>query len=556
MVASPSLHSWLDRAVADHVADPADPALVVAVHRPGEDDVVAVRGLASVEHDVAADEDTVFNLASVSKQLTAACAFSLERSGDLDLDVDVRDILPELRLAHAITLRQCLHHTAGLRDVVDLSYLSGASLAAFPDNAAIQALLGRQHELNFEPGTAFAYSNSGYIIAVAAMERGTGRGFAELARTLVFTPCGMSATEFFGHAGQILPRAAIGYSRGHAGWRRRDALEFVVGSGGASSHAGDLRRWHAFLIDGIALGSDLRAELLRPARLADGRELRYAGGINHQEIDGVPTVGHSGGIPGYRAYTLTAPAAGVGITVLANRDDLLVGDIAVAALRRTLRTSPPPAPLGRPMLDAGAARGRWRCGESEAVIEVDSAPPEEGPRRRVSSDRSVGARPSGSLLVRTALGTTTYRPDGGRWRSSGGDSLTLHRGSLVFDGRHGERRTYALIGWPWAPDAAFAARVSGVYISGELGSTLTVSDTDGALTARFGPGAPAAMTPVTTTVFTCGPVVIGFTGSAEILVTGPGAWRVRYHRVEGPGASRHDAQAPGGSDRATTEGDR
>src|SRR5262245_27627767 len=98
------------------LAGDGEPGLAVGVYSGGELAAHAEAGCASVEHAVPVTEHTVFDIASASKHMTATCVLLLVRDGLLDLAADIRGYLPELALARPVTLRQCLTHTAGLRD--------------------------------------------------------------------------------------------------------------------------------------------------------------------------------------------------------------------------------------------------------------------------------------------------------------------------------------------------------------------------------------------------------------------------------------------------------
>src|SRR5262245_23951443 len=102
------------------VAAADGPGLAAGVYQQGDLVAWGAAGLAVVEHDVRIDADTMFDIGSVSKHMTTSCLLLLVREGRLALDVDVRDLLPELCLGTPVTLRQCLSHTAGLRDYMEL----------------------------------------------------------------------------------------------------------------------------------------------------------------------------------------------------------------------------------------------------------------------------------------------------------------------------------------------------------------------------------------------------------------------------------------------------
>src|SRR5262249_8592373 len=110
------------------MADASGPGLVGGGYREGDLTAWPGAGRAVVEHGVPLDAETMFDIGSASKHMTTACLLLLVREGRLALDVDVRDLLPELSLATPVTLRQCLTHTAGLRDYMGLMDIAGIPL--------------------------------------------------------------------------------------------------------------------------------------------------------------------------------------------------------------------------------------------------------------------------------------------------------------------------------------------------------------------------------------------------------------------------------------------
>src|SRR4029077_13317647 len=214
--------------IAPHVTD-GGPGHAAGVYRDGVLVAHAAAGCAVIEHDVPIGAGTVFDIASASKQVTAACRLLLQRDGLLSLDEDVRTYLPELLLPVPVTLRQCLSHTSGLREYYSLCELAGVPGAGM-DEARLMRPLGGQPSLNFPPGTGWSYSNSGFVLAAAALRRVSGRSLAEFAADRVFGPLGMRATRFRDDLTLPVPGLATGYTPAPGGgWHRADITEETVG---------------------------------------------------------------------------------------------------------------------------------------------------------------------------------------------------------------------------------------------------------------------------------------------------------------------------------------
>ena len=177
------------------LAGDGEPGFAAGIYTGGELVTAAAAGFAVAEHQVPVTEHTAFEIASVSKHLTSVCVLLLARDGLVALDEDIRAAFPELALAGPVTLRQCLTHTGGLRDYLALCEVAGVPVLGIGESKAMDLIAG-QRDTDYPPGSAFSYSNTGYVLAAALVRRTTGASLAEFARERVFGPLGMTATGF------------------------------------------------------------------------------------------------------------------------------------------------------------------------------------------------------------------------------------------------------------------------------------------------------------------------------------------------------------------------
>src|SRR5690349_9743961 len=155
---------------------PGSPGCSVLARRNGSTAYARGYGLASLELGVPNSPRTVMDIGSVSKQFTAAVVLLLAQEGKLSLDDEVQRWVPEVpRMKQRVTLRHLLHHTSGWRDYTDLLVFDGMQEEAVTTAAGALRALGRQTALNFEPGSFFTYSNTGYFLLGQAAERASGR---------------------------------------------------------------------------------------------------------------------------------------------------------------------------------------------------------------------------------------------------------------------------------------------------------------------------------------------------------------------------------------------
>lgn len=300
-------------------AYPADGpgAAVIAI---AGDDTVLRRGygMASLELEVPIAPDMVFRIGSVTKQFTAATALLLAADGALDLDARVADLLPDYSGPGAeATVAQLLGHTGGV-----------PSYTAIPefwqqvcDPATPESLLGfvAAKPADFQPGESFAYSNTGYVLIGAILERMSGLPYGELVARRVFAPLGMAGSRY-GEAGGIVPRRVAGYRSADGGWQPAAPLDVsqAFSAGGLLSTVDDLARWNAALDDDRLLPDAWRRRLWEPGRLADGRSTHYGFGWAVWEYEGRRVQEHGGGINGFDAHLVRLPDDGVFVAVLSN----------------------------------------------------------------------------------------------------------------------------------------------------------------------------------------------------------------------------------------------
>jgi CubicO group peptidase (beta-lactamase class C family) len=181
------------------------PGAAVAVAREGEVLHIGTYGVRDVGTGEPITRDTAFYIASTSKQFTAACIAHLAQSGELSLDDDVRKYVPELPdYGDTITVRHLLTHRSGLRDFLELMIFAGWDMDAEHDEQRALALICRQKELNFRPGSDFGYSNSGYFLLSEIVHRVSGSSLREYAEEKVFAPLGMNHSAFKDDPDQVI----------------------------------------------------------------------------------------------------------------------------------------------------------------------------------------------------------------------------------------------------------------------------------------------------------------------------------------------------------------
>jgi CubicO group peptidase (beta-lactamase class C family) len=333
-------------------------------------------GYANLEHQVPIGPQTAFDVSSVSKQLTAAAVALLAERGALSLDDPVRAYLPELRdYGVPLTLRHLVHHTGGVRDYLDLLDLAGRSAADGYTLDELVQLIGRQSELNFVPGSAHLYSNSGYLLLAAVVERVAGRPLARVLQEEIFEPLGMASTRAYDDPSLVIPGRATAYAPRRNGYAVDHYYRFAVpGDGQLYTTVGDLGRWQLAFEKDVFIRPGFMASLLEPGRLSNGEPLDYAFGLRVGELRGLRTARHGGAWGGFRSHVLRFPDVALSVITLCNNAGVRPEELSerVAEIYLGDRLAPPTAePSLRPSIVAlEAAQGLYGGRDSERLWQV------------------------------------------------------------------------------------------------------------------------------------------------------------------------------------------
>jgi len=321
----------------------ATPGCAVGIETDGQPVLERAYGAADLEHGVPNRVDTVFEAGSVTKQFTAASVLLLVQDSRLSLQDSVRKYIPELpEYAAAITVAELLGHTSGLRDwggVEDIAgWPRGDRVYTMDDVLHIAAL---QKALNYKPGSAWSYTNTGYNLLAIIVERVSGKKLPAFSRERIFVPLGMTHTQWRDDFRRIVRDRAIAYSPVAGSYQQTMPFEDAIGNGGLLTTVGDLLIWNRSLTQGT-LGAFVTAELQRRSILNDGRAVDYARGLFIERYRGFAEVSHSGATAGYRAWLGRFPDQHLSIALLCNAADARTPTLAHAVADRFLAGAPAP----------------------------------------------------------------------------------------------------------------------------------------------------------------------------------------------------------------------
>ncbi len=337
---SPELSKKVDQ-IFEKWNKPDSPGCAVGVYRDGQIVYKRGYGMANLNDDAPITPATVFHVASMSKQFTAASILLLAQQGKLSLDDDVHKYIPELPdFGQRITLRNLVHHTSGLRDQWALLELAGwrYSQDLITDDDVMSVLV-RQKALNFKPGEKYMYSNTGFTLLAIVVKRVSGESFREFTTKNIFQPLGMTHTHFRDDHEEIIKHDALGYEQDGKDKPFRMNLTNFDTAGATSLHTTveDLQLWDENFYHPKVGGPALIQQMLERGRLNSGEQQDYASGLVIGKYKGLRTVGHGGADAGYRSGIMQFPEQHFSVAVLCNFADtnpsallLQVADIFLA----------------------------------------------------------------------------------------------------------------------------------------------------------------------------------------------------------------------------------
>lgn len=289
------------------------PGAVLAVAKGGRIVRVSTYGLADVELKSPVRRDTVFEIGSVSKQFTCAVVLRLAEQGKLKLTDTVGQHLPDAPDKwKPLTLRQILSHTAGLKDT--MKSLDDPKFKAEDYFKTLGNL-----EFDFAPGTSWSYSNMGFNLAAAVVEKVTGKSFPVALDELVLKPLQLTHTRM-ADPQVVVPGRAKGYAWTGKGWRNYSATypATALGAGALISTVDDLARWDWALQNGTFLKPESMAYFVHPTPLNDGTTVPYGLGWFVHRDNGREFWEHGGNTMAFSCSNMVVPFERTSIIFLTN----------------------------------------------------------------------------------------------------------------------------------------------------------------------------------------------------------------------------------------------
>jgi D-alanyl-D-alanine carboxypeptidase len=294
------------------------PGAAIGVVQDGKLVYIKTYGLRNIAKNEPVDENTRFEIGSVTKQFTAAAILQLQEAGKLSIDDKLAKYFPDFPHANEITLRQLLNQVSGLEDY--LLKVPPSQLSAPGGLSAVAALV--QGPLHFTPGTKWEYCNTNYYVLGNVVEKVSGQSWDDYVREHLFAPAGMTHSAFINDEPN-LDDYAVGYWKGMRGNLPLQPAPLIRegwagGAGAILSTVGDMAAWDAALTSGKIVSAADYALMSTPPTLPNGAPDTYGMGLGADPLDGHKRIWHSGGSLGSVTMNAMYPDDGIDIITFAN----------------------------------------------------------------------------------------------------------------------------------------------------------------------------------------------------------------------------------------------
>lgn len=319
-----NLKKSIDRILDSQNISLVEPGLTVGVVKNGEVIYHDSRGSMNLEYRLPFNDSTVFGLASVTKQFTAACIGVLEKQGKLSINDDVRKYIPELATySDTIRIKHLLNHTSGIRNHNVLLDLKGFDfIHRGYTNKMIQELMFKQKGVNNEPGEKMLYSNTNYVLLALIVERVSGMSIHEFSKQQLFAPLNMDNTFYESDLEDIVENRAYSYYKKGQQYHQPRSLNLCVGAGGMKSTVKDLAKWSDVFLNSRHEFSYLKDFITELDTLNNGELMKHARGMFVSPYKGYRSFNHSGRELGMRSQFICIPGENLAVIVFSNSEDI------------------------------------------------------------------------------------------------------------------------------------------------------------------------------------------------------------------------------------------
>ena len=297
------------------------PGAAVLVMKDGKVVFKGIKGLANLEDKVPLQNNSVFEIASCSKQFTGLAVAMLIDKGMIALNDDIRKYIPEMPdYGQTITIANLVYHTSGIRSTDDLEFAGFTPEDIITLPMCINFAVAQQH-LKFMPGERYHYSNTNYNLLAEIVARVTKQSFASWTEENIFEPLGMKATFFKTEPGQVYNNKVLCYKGVQSGFQQRQNNWAATGASAVYTTLDDLAKWMASFETKKLINPNIEKLLESKGTLNNGSQTAYSFGNEWKETDGKKQIIHLGLVIGYRTAIVRYPEEKLAVVYLSNDDN-------------------------------------------------------------------------------------------------------------------------------------------------------------------------------------------------------------------------------------------
>lgn len=296
------------------------PGFAIGVIKDGEVIFSKGYGIASLNYKTPITTETIFPIASMTKQFTASCIAILVLQSKISLDDDIRKYLPDFPfLGDTIRVRHLVYHMSGLNDYPESIIMSGDDLQSNYSYAEVLDLVYSQKKLLFTPGDRFQYNNSNYVLLAKIIESVSGENLNTFANKRIFEPLDMKNTKFIDNTSIPIFNKAVGYTKTADGkYFEFDINTPCIGSGNIVTTLKDMLLWENNFHDNQIFPKGYIELVTEKQKFNNGEESLYTFGVEHDNYNGMQTLYHGGSVNAYKSINVRFPEHNISVVVLAN----------------------------------------------------------------------------------------------------------------------------------------------------------------------------------------------------------------------------------------------
>ena len=287
-------------------------------------------GYGNLENKLKIHKESIFHVASISKEFTVMSILLLWKEGKLDLDDNIKKYLDEyINIETPITIRQMMNNVSGLRDQWELLFLRGIKINDQIDMDDINTTISLQKSLNFEPQSQYLYSNTGFHLLALIVEKLSQMSFPQFVKERIFTPLGMTHSFVRESFTQIVPDLTYSYQDEGDDTFYYNPLNYALyGPTSVNTCASDLCKVLDEYIHPNVIDPEIIELMKKPVLLSNGKTAEYCGGLITHKLHGLDVFGHGGADAAYRGEIICIPEKKLELVLISNTTTYAMSKLA------------------------------------------------------------------------------------------------------------------------------------------------------------------------------------------------------------------------------------